>query len=34
MVEEEQKYEVDDAYVLPDLAATAPAGVGSGRCHR
>ncbi|MGC5289745.1 CHAD domain-containing protein [Micromonospora sp. DT231] len=26
MVEEEQKYEVDDAYVLPDLAATAPAG--------
>ncbi|MEW1586775.1 CYTH and CHAD domain-containing protein [Micromonospora vinacea] len=26
MVEEEQKYEVDDAYVLPDLAGTAPAG--------
>ncbi|MET7867344.1 CYTH and CHAD domain-containing protein [Micromonospora taraxaci] len=26
MVEEEQKYEVDDAYVLPDLAATAPSG--------
>lgn len=26
MVEEEQKYEVDDAYVLPDLTATAPAG--------
>ncbi|MEK8107645.1 hypothetical protein NKG94_26035 [Micromonospora sp. M12] len=26
MIEEEQKYEVDDAYVLPDLAGTAPAG--------
>ncbi|MFC4021361.1 CHAD domain-containing protein [Micromonospora sp. GCM10011542] len=26
MVEEEQKYEADDAYVLPDLSATAPAG--------
>ncbi|MFJ6152908.1 CYTH and CHAD domain-containing protein [Micromonospora profundi] len=26
MVEEEQKYEVDDTYVLPDLSATAPAG--------
>ncbi|MGQ5262192.1 CYTH and CHAD domain-containing protein [Micromonospora sp. ZYX-F-536] len=26
MVEQEQKYEVDDAYVLPDLSATAPAG--------
>ncbi|GAB3955541.1 CHAD domain-containing protein [Micromonospora vulcania] len=26
MVEEEQKYEVDAAYVLPDLAATPPAG--------
>lgn len=26
MVEQEQKYEVDDAYVLPDLAGTAPAG--------
>ncbi|MFG2045949.1 CHAD domain-containing protein [Micromonospora sp. NPDC048935] len=26
MVEEEQKYEVDDAYVLPDLVPTAPAG--------
>ncbi|MDG4779631.1 CYTH and CHAD domain-containing protein [Micromonospora sp. WMMD961] len=26
MVEEEQKYEVDDTYVLPDLAATAPPG--------
>ncbi|MEU8018087.1 CYTH and CHAD domain-containing protein [Micromonospora parva] len=26
MVEEEQKYEVDDTYVLPDLAAAAPAG--------
>ncbi|MBM7492931.1 CHAD domain-containing protein [Micromonospora luteifusca] len=26
MVEEEQKYEVDDAYVLPDLTAASPAG--------
>lgn len=26
MVEEEQKYEVDDTYVLPDLSASAPAG--------
>ncbi|RLQ00551.1 CYTH and CHAD domain-containing protein [Micromonospora sp. CV4] len=26
MVEEEQKHEVDDAYVLPDLSATTPAG--------
>ncbi|MFF5052352.1 CHAD domain-containing protein [Micromonospora sp. NPDC000663] len=26
MVEEEQKYEVDDTYVLPDLSAVAPAG--------
>ncbi|MDG4808291.1 CYTH and CHAD domain-containing protein [Micromonospora sp. WMMD1120] len=26
MIEEEQKYEVDDAFVLPDLAGTAPAG--------
>ncbi|WP_406077082.1 CHAD domain-containing protein [Micromonospora sp. NBC_00858] len=26
MVEEEQKYEVDDAYVLPDLSATSPDG--------
>ncbi|MEU8182226.1 CYTH and CHAD domain-containing protein [Micromonospora sp. NPDC049047] len=26
MVEEEQKYEVDDAYVLPDLTGAAPAG--------
>ncbi|WP_410813110.1 CHAD domain-containing protein [Micromonospora sp. 067-2] len=26
MVEEEQKFEVDDAYLLPDLSATAPAG--------
>ncbi|SIN37622.1 CYTH and CHAD domain-containing protein [Micromonospora cremea] len=26
MVEEEQKHEVDDAYVLPDLSTTSPAG--------
>ncbi|WP_422738729.1 CHAD domain-containing protein [Micromonospora sp. WMMD729] len=26
MVEEEQKYEVDDTFVLPDLSATAPVG--------